>query len=68
MLPAHPCRCATRGTRIVVRRMIRPVLIIGMLLAAGCAALPVASQGDRALCASEPSDQVEREASRRVCR
>ena len=52
----------------MVRRMIRPVLIIGLLLAAGCAALPVASQGDRALCASEPSDQVEREASRRVCR
>ena len=37
-------------------------------LVAGCTGLWVATAGDRALCLDEPTDQVERDAARAICR
>jgi hypothetical protein len=42
-------------------------LLTVLTLLAGCAAL-MRTAGDKALCESEPTDQVERRASREVCR
>ena len=42
------------------------LLGIVAVIVAGCAGLQTA--GDRALCAAEPTDQVERQAAREICR
>jgi hypothetical protein len=49
--------------------MIRhAIAALSLLLAAACAGLPAPAPGDHALCAADPSDQVERAAVRSVCR
>jgi hypothetical protein len=44
-------------------------LVLGLfaVIVAGCGSLWTAG-ADRALCASEPTDQVERQAAREICR
>jgi hypothetical protein len=66
----------TIGQRVVVTasgpRNTRPMRIAltvfaVLTLMAGCAAV-TRTAGDRAICESEPTDQVERRATREVCR
>ena len=43
-------------------------LAASVLLVAGCSGLWIGTAGDRAFCMDEATDQVEREASRELCR
>ena len=62
-----PRRPAIFRERTSIRDMKAVLLGLMVLVAAGCAGLS-RTAADRAFCEAEPTDQVERQATRELCR